>query len=103
MALALGKGMIPERGAKRDVIVRLKRIEGQLRGIQQMVATERYCMEVLAQLRSAAAAIGKVEELLLRRHLLTCVTEALRSGSGEAQRGMIEEILLLLRQRGLRS
>ena len=102
MTPAPATGVIADRGAQGDVIMRLKRIEGQLRGIQQMVATERYCMEVLAQLRSAAAAIGKVEELLLRRHLLTCVAEALRSGSSEAQRDKVEEILVLLRQPGLR-
>ncbi|MBI3089817.1 MAG: metal-sensitive transcriptional regulator [Candidatus Tectomicrobia bacterium] len=102
MTPAPATGVIADRGAQSDVIMRLKRIEGQLRGIQQMVATERYCMEVLAQLRSAAAAIGKVEELLLRRHLLTCVAEALRSGGSEAQRDKVEEILVLLRQPGLR-
>ncbi|HHF42112.1 MAG TPA: metal-sensitive transcriptional regulator, partial [Candidatus Aminicenantes bacterium] len=54
-------------------LTRLKRIEGQIRGVQKMIEEERYCIDILIQLSSIMGAIKAVEENLLERHLRTCV------------------------------
>ncbi|MBI3015979.1 MAG: metal-sensitive transcriptional regulator [Candidatus Tectomicrobia bacterium] len=82
----------------KEVLDRLRRIEGQVRGIQKMVEEERYCIEVLTVLRSVVAALGKVEELILRRHLETCVSGAMRSGSVKEQDEKIDEVMQILSQ-----
>jgi DNA-binding FrmR family transcriptional regulator len=62
---------------------RLRRIEGQLRGIQRMVDEDRYCIDVLTQVSAAKAALDRVALLLLQDHVEHCVSDAIRSGSGE--------------------
>ncbi len=62
---------------------RLRRIEGQLRGIQRMVDEDRYCIDVLTQVSAAKAALDRVALLLLQDHVEHCVADAIRSGSGE--------------------
>jgi DNA-binding FrmR family transcriptional regulator len=70
---------------------RLKRIEGQIAGIGRMVEDGRYCMDILTQLRAARAALGKVEEEVLRAHAEHCVMQAVKGGSErEAQRKLDE-------------
>jgi len=82
----------------KEVLDRLRRIEGQVRGIQKMVEEERYCIEVLTVLRSVVAALGKVEEAVLRRHLETCVSKAMKSGSEREQDEKINEVMQILSQ-----
>jgi len=67
---------------KRTIETRLRRIEGQVRGIQQMVGEDRYCIDVLTQVNAARAALESVALLLLADHTEHCVTEAIRSGGG---------------------
>jgi DNA-binding FrmR family transcriptional regulator len=67
---------------KPKVEARLRRIEGQVRGIQKMVADDRYCIDVLTQVNAARAALESVALLLLADHTQHCVTEAIRSGGG---------------------
>jgi DNA-binding FrmR family transcriptional regulator len=62
---------------------RLRRIEGQVRGIQRMVEEDRYCIDVLTQVNAVRAALESVALLLLRGHTEHCVTEAIASGGGE--------------------
>ena len=61
---------------------RLKRIEGQVRGLQKMVAEERYCIDVLTQVSAAKAALEAVALLLLEDHTAHCVAEAIGAGDG---------------------
>ena len=61
---------------------RLRRIEGQVRGIETMIAEERYCIDVLSQVSATRAALESVALLLLGDHTEHCVTEAIRSGGG---------------------
>lgn len=70
---------------KANVQARLKRIEGQVRGIQRMVDEDRYCIDVLTQVNSIKAAIDKVALLLLQDHVEHCVADAVRKGRGEAK------------------
>ncbi|MDP2730397.1 MAG: metal-sensitive transcriptional regulator [Dehalococcoidales bacterium] len=62
---------------KRDIVVRLKRVEGQLKGIRQMIEEDRYCVEVLNQLSSVIAATQKVAAIILQDHIRGCVRDAL--------------------------
>ncbi|HWQ78144.1 MAG TPA: metal-sensitive transcriptional regulator [Anaerovoracaceae bacterium] len=81
----------PER-LKNSLIVRLSRIEGQIRGIKGMVEKEAYCDDVLNQIAAAQAALNSVGKLLLENHLKGCV--ASRVQAGEIQ--VLDELLLTI-------
>ena len=70
---------------KQKIEARLRRIEGQVRGIQKMVAEDRYCIDVLTQVNATRAALESVALQLLADHTEHCVTEAIRSGGGKAK------------------
>jgi CsoR family transcriptional regulator, copper-sensing transcriptional repressor len=74
---------------------RLRRIEGQVRGIQKMVDEERYCADVLTQISSVHEALRAVARELMRNHLKHCATNAIRSGDGEAE-AMYDELVDLM-------
>ena len=67
---------------KKKVQARLRRIEGQVRGIQKMVDEDRYCIDVLTQVNATRAALESVALQLLAEHTEHCVAEAIRSGGG---------------------
>ena len=64
---------------------RLRRIEGQIRGLQKMVDEDRYCIDVLTQVNAARAGLESVALMLLRDHTEHCVSEAIRAGEGTAK------------------
>jgi DNA-binding FrmR family transcriptional regulator len=68
-----------------DIQKRLLRIEGQARGLQRMVDEERYCIDILTQVKSVKAALDRVALLLLDDHVEHCVADAVRSGDGSAK------------------
>ena len=70
---------------KHRIQSRLRRIEGQVRGIQKMVEDDRYCIDVLTQLNATRAALESVSLQLLADHTEHCVTEAIQSGKGVAK------------------
>lgn len=72
------------------VLKRLRRIEGQVRGIERMVEDDRYCIDVLAQVSAATAALQSVALLLLDEHLAHCVTDAVKVGGDEAEQKLAE-------------
>ena len=76
-----------------QVLARLKRIEGQLRGLQRMVEDERYCGDVLVQVASVHEALRGVGKLLMRNHLRHCVTDALQSGDEHSREEAYAEVL----------
>lgn len=63
---------------------RLRRIEGQVRGLQKMVAEDRYCADILTQISSVQEALRSVSRQLLRNHLRHCATHAIHKGKAEA-------------------
>jgi DNA-binding FrmR family transcriptional regulator len=65
--------------AKNGLLVRLRRVEGQVRGVQKMVEEERYCPDVLTQMSAIHESLRAVERILMKNHLQHCATEALRS------------------------
>ena len=74
---------------------RLRRIEGQVRGLQRMVEEDRYCADVLTQISSVHEALRAVGRELMRNHLKHCATEAIRSGEEEAEE-MYDELVELM-------
>lgn len=78
---------------------RLRRIEGQVRGLQKMVAEERYCADILTQVSSVQEALRGVSRELLRNHLKHCAATAIRSGDAEAET-MYDEIVELMDKHG---
>ena len=81
---------------KRSVLTRLRRIEGQVRGLQKMVEEERYCADVLTQVTSVQEALRGVGRALLHNHLRHCATEAIRSGDDTRAEAMYDEIMELV-------
>jgi CsoR family transcriptional regulator, copper-sensing transcriptional repressor len=81
---------------KRAVLTRLRRIEGQMRGLQKMVDEERYCADVLAQVSSAQEALRGVSRSLLHNHLKHCASEAIRPEDPERSEAMYQELLELV-------
>ncbi|MFD2655254.1 metal-sensing transcriptional repressor [Gracilibacillus thailandensis] len=80
---------------KQKVINRLKRIEGQVRGIQKMVEDDRYCVEVLVQISAIQSALKNVGFSVTERHIKHCVSEAIKQGEGQET---IEELLNVMKQ-----
>ena len=81
---------------KRTVLNRLKRIEGQVRGLQRMVEEERYCADVLTQVTSVQEALRGVGRAMLHNHLRHCATQAIRSGDETQAEAMYDEIMELV-------
>lgn len=75
---------------KDDLLRRLRRIEGQARGLQQMVEDDRYCIDVLTQIASVTKALQSVAVGLLDDHLRHCVADAVASGGPEADEKLTE-------------
>ena len=71
-------------GKKDDHLKRLRRIEGQVRGLQRMVETDTYCIDILTQISAATKALQSVALSLVDDHLSHCVAEAVRTGGPEA-------------------
>jgi len=79
-------------------IVRLKKIEGQIRGVQKMIEEKRYCIDILTQLSSIVGAIKSVEENILERHLKGCVHQSFTKGSKEDKARKIDEVIDVLKK-----
>jgi CsoR family transcriptional regulator, copper-sensing transcriptional repressor len=79
--------------AKATSLKRLKRIEGQVRGLARMVEQDRYCIDVVTQIGAVRAALRKVEEGVLRDHVGHCVEGAIASGNKSQQRRKIAELM----------
>lgn len=74
---------------------RLRRIEGQVRGLQKMVTEDRYCPEIMVQITSVHEALRSVGRELMRNHLRHCVTQAVQAGGAEAE-ATYDELLDLI-------
>ncbi len=75
---------------------RLHRIEGQVRGIERMVDEERYCIDIVTQIAAVRAALGRVEEEILRDHVAHCVEHAIKSGNATEQHRKVAELMDVL-------
>jgi DNA-binding FrmR family transcriptional regulator len=86
--------MVPT--SKDKLANRLNRVEGQIRGIRKMIAEDRYCIDVLTQLRAVRAALARVETVMLQDHLGHCIESAIVNGDVAEQRAKAAEIIELL-------
>ncbi|MBW3612961.1 MAG: metal-sensitive transcriptional regulator [Chloroflexi bacterium] len=88
---------------RRDLVTRLRRVEGQARGIQRLVEEEAYCLDVLQQVEALTAAADEVALLILEDHIDGCLAHAIASGEG---RPYVDEVMTVMRRalgrRGLR-
>lgn len=75
---------------------RLRRIEGQVRGLARMVEEDRYCVDILTQISSVQEALRGVGRELMRNHLRHCATEAIRKGSPQEAETVYDELLEIL-------
>ena len=82
--------------SKKSTLSRLGRIEGQVRGISRMIDEDRYCIDILNQLRAVQAALVKVEQEILHEHVEHCVEHAIISGDKDEQRLKVAELLEVL-------
>lgn len=87
-----------ESATRKSVINRLNRVEGQVRGVARMVESDRYCIDVITQVRAVRAALKRVEDEILKDHVGHCVEHAISSGDRTEQRAKVGELLDLLRQ-----
>ena len=75
---------------------RLRRIEGQVRGLQRMIEEDRYCIDILTQIRSVRAALARVSDSVLERHLHHCVAHAFASGAEADRAEKLREVLSVI-------
>lgn len=81
-----------------DNLTALRRIEGQVRGVQRMIESRKYCIDILNQIYAVKGALGRVEEKILERHFQHCVTEAVKGSSEKEKQQKLNEILKLIHQ-----
>ena len=77
-------------------LVALRRIEGQVRGVQGMIENRKYCVDILTQIYAIKGALSRVEEKILEKHFRNCVTEAVKGASEKERQQKMEEILKLI-------
>lgn len=80
---------------RRELLNRLKRIEGQVRGIRRLVDEEAYCLDVLQQVEAMTAAADQVAMLLLEDHVAGCLAHAIETGQGEPY---VDEVMAVVRR-----
>jgi CsoR family transcriptional regulator, copper-sensing transcriptional repressor len=78
---------------KASSLRRLKRIEGQVRGLARMVEQDRYCIDIVTQISAVRAALRRAEEEVLRDHVAHCVEHAIASGNRAEQRRKVAELM----------
>jgi DNA-binding FrmR family transcriptional regulator len=75
---------------KKESLTRLRRIEGQIRGIMKMVEEEKYCIDIINQITAAEKALSGVARIVMQRHVESCVSEAIVQGEGQIK---IDELI----------
>ena len=77
-------------------LTRLKKIEGQVRGLARMIEGKRYCIDVVTQIQAVKAALARVEDEILKDHVDNCVEDAIASGDAAEQRSKFNELVDVL-------
>ncbi len=83
--------MDPE--TKQRTLARLRRIEGQVQGVQRMVEEEKYCVDVMLQISAIQGALEQVSKMLMHRHIESCVMDSMKAGSDQERAKKIEELI----------
>jgi len=79
--------------AKKKLLARMRRIEGQIGAVCRMVEEERYCVDILLQMSAVQGALGKASQVLLGSHVETCVANAMASGSQKTRQKAVDELM----------
>lgn len=79
--------------AKKKLLARLRRVEGQIGALCRMVEEDQYCVDILLQISAAQGALGKAGQLLLGSHVETCVASAFESGSAKERQKSVDELM----------
>lgn len=87
-----------DKAVSQKILKNLNRVQGQVRGIAQMVEADRYCIDVVTQIEAARAALARIESDLLRQHLGHCVHRAMKSKDATEQEKVIEELVGVFRR-----
>lgn len=85
--------------AKAESMERLKKIEGQVRGVAKMVENEKYCIDIINQIAAAKNALDGVARIIMKRHVESCVTQAILEGRAEEK---IEELIIAVYKHGIK-
>src|SRR4029077_12583832 len=94
-----GYGSRMDERLKKSQLARLSRIEGQVRGVARMIEEDRYCIDVINQVRAVRAALDKVEQEILHDHLQHCVAHAFHAGDAKDRQVKIDELMEVLDSR----
>jgi DNA-binding FrmR family transcriptional regulator len=78
---------------KRQALARVRRIVGQVQGIQRMVEDEKYCVDILLQISAVQGALEQVSKILMARHIESCVVDSLQAGSERERARKIDELI----------
>jgi DNA-binding FrmR family transcriptional regulator len=89
------KAVAVDAGIKQRNLKRLRRIEGQVRGLQKMLEEDRYCADIMTQISSVHEALRSVGRELMRNHLRHCAATAIRAGAGDAE-AMYDELVEMM-------
>ena len=81
---------------KKDLLVRLRRIEGQVRGLQKMIEKDKYCVDILTQVVAVRGALQKVGLKVLDDHIHGCVQKAIKNENKEESQEIIDELMNVL-------
>jgi len=76
--------------SKRELLVRLSKIEGQIRGISKMIKDDKYCIDIIDQITATRRALDKVAMIILKKHINSCVTNAIKADKSD---DIIEELI----------
>lgn len=76
-----------------QAVKRLRRIQGQLGGIERMITSRRYCVDIVTQISAAEAALHKLAEVILKNHIETCVLSAFRSSNSREIQSKVGELM----------
>ncbi len=83
--------MDPE--TKQRALARLRRIEGQIQGVQRMVDEDKYCVDIMLQISAIQGALEQVSKILMTRHIESCVVDSVKAGTERERARKIEELI----------
>ncbi|CZP45545.1 Copper-sensitive operon repressor [Legionella pneumophila] len=89
---------MPKHPEHHHELSRLNRVTGQLEGIKRMIEEQRYCVDILSQLRAVRNAVKTIELGVLERHVLNCLNEVACHGTQESRQEKMDEIMVLLKK-----
>jgi DNA-binding FrmR family transcriptional regulator len=78
---------------KERALARLRRIGGQIQGVQRMVEEEKYCVDIMLQISAIQGALAQVSKLLMARHIESCVADSVKAGTERERARKIEELI----------